>query len=127
MDHGFWRCARLGSGEAREQWPCSALLPCNRLAATEFGMVAMTSPSPPLENRSYGPDALGVLNQAFDSAWAEIAGNFADDALEVQSARNKLADALLRAADQQGCTDVEILKTAALRSMALSFARSRSF
>ena len=100
---------------------------CDRNAATKFGMVAMTSPSPVLENRSYGPDALGILNQAFDSAWAEIAGNFADDALEVQSARNKLADALLRAADQQGCTDAEILKTAALRSMALSFARSRSF
>ena len=87
----------------------------------------MTSPSPLLEHRSYGPDALGVLNQAFDSAWTEIAGNFADDALEVQSARNKLADALLRAADQQGCSDVEMLKTAALRSMALRFARSRSF
>ena len=127
MDHGLFGCARLGSGEAREQWPSSALLLCDCLAAIEFGMVAMTSPSPPLENRSYGPDALGVLNQAFDSAWAEIASNFADDALEVQSARNKLADALLRAADRQGCTDVEILKTAALRSMALSFARSRSF
>ena len=67
-------------------------------------MVAMTSPSLLVGNGSFGPDALGILNQAFDNAWAEIAGNFADDALEMESARNQLADALLRAADREGCT-----------------------
>jgi hypothetical protein len=77
-------------------------------------------------NRSYGPDALANLHQAFDHAWAEIAGNFADDALTVQSARDKLAEALLKAAEQEGCADVETLKAVALHAMALSYASSRS-
>ena len=68
----------------------------------------------------YGPDVLSTLNQAFEEAWAEISGNFADDPHMVQSARNRLADALLRAADQQGCRDLERLKTAALRAMTLN-------
>jgi len=37
---------------------------------------------------------------------------------KVQSARNQLADALLRAAGRDGCNDVEKLETAAIRSMA---------
>jgi hypothetical protein len=68
---------------------------------------------PPLQltgRRVYGPDVLSTLNRAFDEAWAEISGNFADDPLIVQSARNRLADALLRAADQQGCRDLERVK-----------------
>jgi len=77
-------------------------------------------------NGSYGPDALAILHQAFDDAWAEIAGNFADDALTVQSARTKLAEALLRAAEQKGCSDSETLKAVALHAMALSYASSRS-
>ena len=83
----------------------------------------MTSPSHHSGHGSYGPDALSTLNRAFDDAWAEIAGNFPDDALEMQGARNKLADALFRAADQEGCRDVERLKLVALRAMALSYLR----
>lgn len=86
----------------------------------------MTSPSPLPGGGSYGPDALNVLNQAFDSAWDDIAGECPDDALEVQSARNRLADALLRAADQEGCVDVEALKKAALRTMAINQVGARS-
>jgi len=73
------------------------------------------------ENRSYGPDALHVLGQAFDAAWADIAGFYGDDPSIVQDARNKLADALLRAADRDGANDVEGMRRAALTMMALSF------
>ena len=85
----------------------------------------MTSPWP--ADGCYGPDALSILNQAFDDAWTEIAGNFGDEPLEVQSARTKLADALLRAADVVGCADADALKTSALRIMALSYVRQRLY
>ena len=84
----------------------------------------MNSPSQLNGHRLYGPDVLGILNQAFDDAWAEISNAFADDPLAVQSARNRLAEALLRAADQDGCSDLERLKTAALRAMALNGRKS---
>jgi hypothetical protein len=74
----------------------------------------MTSPSQLSRRWLYGPDVLGILNQAFDDDWAEIRNTFADDPLAMQSARNRLAEALLRAADQDGCCDLERLKTAAL-------------
>jgi len=51
---------------------------------------------------SYGPDALGAMNQAFDNAWVEIATNFGNDPQELEVARNKLADALLKAAAEEG-------------------------
>ena len=73
------------------------------------------------DSQSYGPDALQVLNQAFDAAWVDIAGFYGDDPLTVQSARNKLADALLRAADGGNYSDAEALKRAALAMMALSY------
>ena len=80
----------------------------------------MKLPSQLSGRRLYGPDVLSTLNQAFEEAWAEISSNFADDPLMVQSARHRLADALLRAADQEGCRDLDRLKTAALRAMALN-------
>jgi hypothetical protein len=73
------------------------------------------------EYRSYGPGALHVLNQAFDAAWADIAGFYGDDPSIVQDARTKLADALLRAADRDGARDVEVMRRAALAMLALSF------
>jgi hypothetical protein len=50
----------------------------------------MTSPAPIGSNRLYGPDALATLNHVFDNALTEIAGNFAEHARAVQSARNKM-------------------------------------
>jgi hypothetical protein len=69
---------------------------------------------------------LGTLKQAFESAWAEIARNFGDDPVEVESGRSKLAEALLSAADKR-CADVDGLKRAALCALALSYVRSRPF
>jgi hypothetical protein len=86
----------------------------------------MISSWPVAANSSYEPDLLGTMKQAFDSAWAEIARNFGDDPVEVESARSKLAEALLRAADK-GCADVDSLKRAALCALALSYVRSRPF
>jgi hypothetical protein len=90
-------------------------------------MVVMRSSWPPGGNRSYGPDALGILNRAFADAWSEIAGNFGHEPLEVENARNKLADALLKAADEDGCDGAAALKTRALRITALGYVRSRPF
>jgi hypothetical protein len=70
----------------------------------------MSSPWPCDTDGSYGPDALDILNQAFDDAWTEIAGNFGGGSLEIQNARTKLAAALLRAAEPVGCVDVDALK-----------------
>lgn len=63
----------------------------------------MASSSPRPGQRSYGPDALNRLNRAFDEAWADIAVNFGGDPMVTQSARSKLAEAVLRAADRVGC------------------------
>jgi len=87
----------------------------------------MNSSWPLAGDGSYGPDALGALNQAFDNAWVEIATNFGNDPLELKVARNKLADALIKAAAHEGCADAESLMKAALRTMALSYVRSRPF
>ena len=76
---------------------------------------------------TFGPDALDILRLAFDTAWAEIRPNFGDDPVHVERARTELANALLRAADKEGCDDPERLRTAALRIMALSFVRRRPF
>ena len=81
----------------------------------------MASHSSLREYRSYGPEALHVLNQAFDAAWADIAGFYGDDPSIVEDARNKLADALLKAADRDGAQDVEAMRRAALTMLALSF------
>lgn len=80
---------------------------------------------PRVGNGAYGPDALGTMNQAFDNAWVEIAGNFSDDPQIVEGARNRLADAMFKAAAKEGCADVEHLKRVALRMMALSYLRTR--
>ena len=70
-----------------------------------------------LENSSYGPTKLHVIFQAFDQAWAEIASNFGDDALDVERGRMRLAHAILAVAQEN--EDAAGLKTAALHQMAL--------
>ena len=72
-----------------------------------------------IESSSYGPTTLHVMFQAFDEAWAEIAGNFGDDARDVEGARVRLAHAILAVA-QEG-SDAARLKDAALQVMAVSY------
>jgi hypothetical protein len=73
-----------------------------------------------IDGASFGPDALRAVGQAFDQAWMEIAGNFGDHPAEVETARLKLANAILSIADEDS-RDVEVMKRAALERMALDY------
>jgi hypothetical protein len=73
-----------------------------------------------IDGASYEPDALKAMGQAFDEAWPSIAGNFGHDPQEIESARLRLATALLSVANEDS-RDVEALKTGALQAMALSY------
>jgi len=64
----------------------------------------------------FGPEAVEAMGQAFDEAWAEIAGNFGASLVEVEAARLRLAEAVLSVAAEDS-TDVAALKCAALRWM----------
>ena len=75
-----------------------------------------------IDGASFGPKALKVISQAFDTAWLEIAGNFGDDSEDIERARNKLANALLSVASEDS-RDEELLKQAALQRMALDYRR----
>jgi hypothetical protein len=63
----------------------------------------------------YSQDALSVIRQAFDQAWAHIAGDVGKDPTEVDVARGKLAVALLAAGDAS--RDAGALRDAALKIM----------
>jgi hypothetical protein len=53
-------------------------------------------------------------------AMAEIAGNFGDNPTQIESARSRLADAVI-SVTTEGCTDVAALKNGALQVMALDY------
>ena len=63
---------------------------------------------------SFGPEAMKVIGQAFDEAWASIAGNFTSES--VQGARLTLATFILSIAEGDS-RDVEALKNAAIKAM----------
>jgi hypothetical protein len=65
----------------------------------------------------FGPDALKAIGEAFDAAWADIAGNFTGNTLQIEVARLKLATALFSIASEQN-RNVQVLKNAALHRMA---------
>jgi hypothetical protein len=73
-----------------------------------------------LERGSFGPDTLKTIGQAFDRAWADIAGNFGNDPAEIEAARLKLANAVLSVASDSS-RDVEALKRAGLEAMARGY------
>jgi hypothetical protein len=77
-----------------------------------------------IDGASFGPEALKAIGEAFDAAWAEIAGNFGDVPVDIDNARYRLANALLSLASEDS-RDVEVLKRAALQRMALDYRRSR--
>jgi hypothetical protein len=72
-----------------------------------------------IDTASFGPDALKVIGQAFDAAWAEIAGGVGTDPDAIEAARLKLAHVVLLVASEDS-RDVEALKRAALKAMARS-------
>jgi hypothetical protein len=73
-----------------------------------------------IEGAAFGPEALKVIGQAFDEAWQEIAGNFGSDPHELETARMKLATAVLSVAHEDS-RDAEVLKRASLQRMALDY------
>ena len=73
-----------------------------------------------VENVWFGPDALKAIGQAFDEAWASIAGNFGDDPQDIEKALVRLANAMLSVASEDS-RDIEMLKRAALEAMALGY------
>jgi len=73
-----------------------------------------------IDGASFGPATLKIIGQAFDEAWAEIAGNFGDNPTHVDNARLRLAEALLSVATEDS-TDVAVLKKGALQVMALDY------
>jgi hypothetical protein len=76
-----------------------------------------------IDGASFGPDALRAIGEAFDAAWTEIAGNFGNNAADVEAARLKLAKAMLSIADEDS-RDVGVLKRAALERLALDYRES---
>ena len=81
-----------------------------------------------LMNRApFGPEILRAVGQAFDEAWATIEGNFGEGPLVIEAARAKLANAILAEARVKGRADVEALKAAALRTVALSYRRPTAY
>jgi hypothetical protein len=82
-----------------------------------------------IDGASFGPDALKVIGQAFDKAWAQIKGNFGDDPSDIEKARIRLAAAMLSVANEDS-RNVEVLARAALEEMALGYrkrSRDRAF
>jgi len=71
-----------------------------------------------IDGASCGPDMLKAMGEAFDQAWEEIAGNFGNSPIEIESARLRLAEAMLSIATE-GSTDVAALKAGALQAVAL--------
>ena len=68
----------------------------------------------------FAPGAVKAMANAFEMAWAEIAGNFGNDQTRVETARTKLADAVLSVASEDS-RDVEALRREALQAMAMDY------
>jgi hypothetical protein len=73
-----------------------------------------------IDGVSFGPEAVKVIGQAFEQAWAQIKGHFGDDPNDVENARYDLATAMLSVASDDS-RDVDELKRAALEAMALRY------
>ena len=69
-----------------------------------------------IDGPSFGPEALKAIGEAFDQAWAEIAGNFGNIPAEIEGARLRLAEAMLSVATEDS-SDVASLKAGALQAM----------
>jgi hypothetical protein len=79
---------------------------------------------PLISAKSFGPDALKVVTQAFGEAWSSIEARYKTPN-EMEAARIQLANATLAVATETS-RDVEVLKRAALQVMgAMSLSRRR--
>ena len=69
-----------------------------------------------LENATLGPADLKIVSQAFDQAWEQIKGRYQTNALVVESARIRLANAVL-AGYRDGFLDPDLIKARALNDL----------
>jgi hypothetical protein len=68
----------------------------------------------------FGPEALKVVGQAFDEAWAQIVTFFRNDPVMIEGARMTLANAILSVASDES-RDVGALKQAGIQAMAKQY------
>jgi len=80
----------------------------------------LREPRPLIENASFGPKILQAIGEAFEVGWLEIADHYSNTQAERETARVKLATALLSVATEDTC-DPQVLKTAALVRMKASY------
>jgi hypothetical protein len=73
-----------------------------------------------VDSGSFGPDALKVARQAFDEAWASVAGHFGNDPTLIEAARVKLANTILAMCHEE-IGDPVALKKAALGVLARDY------
>jgi hypothetical protein len=73
-----------------------------------------------IRGATYGPEALKVIGQAFDEAWAEIAPHFEGHSLQTEAARLRLAHAVLAVATEDE-RDAAALRKTALQVFALTY------
>jgi hypothetical protein len=73
-----------------------------------------------IQGATYGPETLKVIGKAFDDAWSEIAGHFSHNGLQAQSARLRLAHAVLAVA-RDDSRDADEVKNQALQVMAMNY------
>jgi hypothetical protein len=73
-----------------------------------------------IDGASFGPETMEAMVQAFDEAWARMASTFGNIPQEVETARLRLAEAMLSVANE-GSTDVTALKDRAIEVMAIDY------
>src|SRR5262245_2304618 len=73
-----------------------------------------------VDSGSFGPETLKVARLAFDEAWASVASHFGSDAMVIEAARVKLANAILAMCHEE-MGDPVALKKAALGMLARDY------
>jgi hypothetical protein len=69
-----------------------------------------------IESASFAPEALEVIYAAFDAAWEEIAPRVGNDPTAIEFARNRLAQAVLGAAEAAEGSDPVRIKADAVET-----------
>ena len=76
-----------------------------------------------IADAAFGPDRLKAVGEAFDEAWHDLAGNFANDAQTIEAVRLRLATIILDLA-KDGQLGREQLKLTAMRVLSQQYAIS---
>ena len=66
---------------------------------------------------AFGPERLAIAYKAFDSAWEQIAGEHGTDPNDIEAARTRLANIVLRIAKENDADSVEEMTEVAVDVM----------